>query len=109
MRTHPSLLLSLLLSLPSAALAAEGPPPEARLVAFSGPEGELHGFLYLPPGPGPFPAVLWNHGSEAMPGWQPELAHFYTAHGYAFFLPHRSGQGRSPGTYIVEAQRDLPP
>ena len=33
---------------------------------------ELRGFLYVPPGRGPFPAVLWNHGSERLPGWQPE-------------------------------------
>jgi hypothetical protein len=24
----------------------------------------LHGWIYRPQGPGPFPAVLWNHGSE---------------------------------------------
>jgi dienelactone hydrolase len=46
--------------------------------------------------------VLWNHGSEKRPGWQPELAAFYNLHGFVFFLPHRRGQGRSPGPYIVD-------
>jgi dienelactone hydrolase len=81
-----------------------GPPPEAQLVTFAGPDGtsEMHGFLYVPPGKGPFPAILWNHGSEKLPGWQPDLARFYNAQGYVFFIPHRRGQGRSPGPYIMD-------
>jgi dienelactone hydrolase len=85
------------------------PPADAQLVTFRAADGaELHGYFYLPAGkgPGPFPAVLWNHGSERMPGWQPELAAFYTANGFAFFIPHRRGQGQSSaaGPYIVEQQ-----
>lgn len=56
----------------------------------------------MPEGKGPFPAVLWNHGSEKRPGWQTELASFYNSHGFVFFLPHRRGQGRSPGPYIMD-------
>jgi dienelactone hydrolase len=65
----------------------------------------LYGYLYVPEGKGPFPAVLWNHGSEKRPGWQPELAAFYNSHGYVFFVPHRAGQGKSPGTYIMDTIR----
>src|SRR5450755_1536646 len=85
----------------------EEPPVGAQLVAFRAADGAtLHGFLYLPQGAGPFPAVLWNHGSEKWPGWQPDLAAFYTANGFAFFIPHRRGQGRSSdaGAYIVDRQ-----
>jgi dienelactone hydrolase len=85
----------------------EAPPREAKLVTFPAADGaQLHGFIYLPPGAGPFPAVLWNHGSERWPGWQPGLAAFYTANGFAFFIPHRRGQGRSSdaGPYIVDRQ-----
>jgi dienelactone hydrolase len=84
-----------------------GPPPNAQLVTFATADGAtLHGFFYLPPGTGPFPAVLWNHGSEKLPGWQPELAAFYNANGFAFFIPHRRGQGRSSdaGPYIMDRQ-----
>jgi dienelactone hydrolase len=87
--------------------ARPSPPPGAQLVTFRAADGaELHGFLYLPAGPGPFPAVLWNHGSERWPGWQPDLAAFYTANGFAFFIPHRRGQGRSSaaGPYIMDRQ-----
>jgi len=82
--------------------AQQTPPPNAELVSFPSPGGILYGFLYVPEGNGPFPAVLWNHGSEKRPGWQPELAAFYNAHGFVFFLPHRRGQGRSPGAYIMD-------
>src|SRR6476660_9513075 len=85
----------------------ESPPPDAQLVSFRAADGaQLHGFIYLPPGPGPHPAVLWNHGSEKWPGWQPALAAFYRANGFAFFIPHRRGQGRSSdaGRYIVDRQ-----
>jgi carboxymethylenebutenolidase len=85
----------------------EVPPANAQRVTFRAGDGaELHGYLYLPPGKGPFPAVLWNHGSEKWPGWQPGLAAFYTANGFAFFIPHRRGQGESSaaGTYIMDRQ-----
>jgi carboxymethylenebutenolidase len=70
---------------------------------------ELHGFLWKPEGTGPFPAVLWNHGSEKLPGSQPTLAKFYTEHSYVFFVPHRRGQGRSPGDYIQDQVQQAPP
>jgi carboxymethylenebutenolidase len=85
----------------------EGPPADAQLVSFPSGELTLRGFLYKPEGPGPFPAVIWNHGSERKPGWGPHLAQFYTSHGYVFFMPHRHGHGRSPGAYIGDLQENL--
>jgi dienelactone hydrolase len=73
------------------------PPPDATLVEYA---AGLKGFFYRPVGAGPFPVVVWNHGSEPRPGWQPDLAHFYTAHGWAFLIPHRRGHGQSLGKYI---------
>src|SRR4029077_15951998 len=70
---------------------------------------ELHGFLWKPEGTGPFPAIVWNHGSEKLPGSQPALARFYVAHSYVFFVPHRRGQGRSPGDYIQDLVTKAPP
>lgn len=46
--------------------------------------------------------MLWNHGSEKLPGWLPELGQLVTNKGYVFFVPHRRGQGRSPGDYIMD-------
>jgi len=85
----------------------EGAQPEE--VTFPSGKLELHGFLWKPQGSGPFPAIVWNHGSEKHPGSQPALAAFYTEHNYVFFLPHRRGQGRSPGDYIQNVIDSEPP
>jgi len=77
-------------------------PVEPELVSFPSGDLVLRGYLYKPEGAGPFPAIIWNHGSEKLPGQQPELARYYTKLGFVFFLPHRHGQGRSPGPYIEE-------
>jgi carboxymethylenebutenolidase len=90
--------------LPSTAKA-----PEPQEVTFPGPEQmTLHGFLYKPEGKGPFPAMIWNHGSEAKPGSRPELGEFYTSKGFVFFVPHRHGHGRSAdaGPYHMALQRE---
>jgi carboxymethylenebutenolidase len=80
----------------------EPDPGSPKLVSFPSGDLTLHGFLYKPEGEGPFPAIIWNHGSEKLPGQQPELARFYTKQGFVFFTPHRHGQGRSPGAYIED-------
>ena len=98
-RASLHVLVAIALAAP-AALAepvAAGPPPDATLVEYA---AGRKGFFYRPDGPGPFPVVVWNHGSEQRPGWQTELAHFYVSHGWAFLLPHRRGHGQSPGDYI---------
>ena len=71
------------------------------------PSGRLHlkAFLWKPAGPGPFPAVLFSHGSggneaDLTAGMQITesadiLAPFFTKHGYAFLYPFRRGQGPS--------------
>lgn len=75
-----------------------------KKVSFPGSEGQtLYGWLYLPKGTAPFPAVVWSHGSGAMEGQTDQemredvLARFYVGNGYAFFTPHRTGHGLSKG------------
>jgi carboxymethylenebutenolidase len=80
-------------------VVAQSNPEE---VVFPSDGRQLHGFLWKPEGNGPFRAIVWNHGSEKLPGSQPTLANFYTAHSFVFFVPHRRGQGRSPGDYIQD-------
>ena len=68
----------------------------------------IHADLSKPPGNGPFPAVLWNHGGvNPRPGVtdysvSSELGQLFTSHGYVFLLPHRRGYGRSPGYELAE-------
>ncbi len=76
-------------------------------VTFASGSLTLKGFIYKPQGSGPFPAMIWNHGSEQKPGWQPELAAFYNSKGFVFFIPHRHGHGRSAGEYIVDVNARL--
>ncbi|HEY6305345.1 MAG TPA: dienelactone hydrolase family protein [Candidatus Angelobacter sp.] len=83
--------------------------PKPEEVTLPSGKLQLHGFLWKPDGPGPFPAVLWNHGSEKLPGWRPALGAFYTSHNYVLFVPHRRGQGRSPGAYIEDLIAQAPP
>lgn len=105
-RTKKFLCGMLLIILAQDSSKAQSKPEE---VVFSGNGRELHGFLWKPEGTGPFPAIVWNHGSEKLPGSQPALASFYTAHSYVFFVPHRRGQGRSPGNYIQDLVAQAPP
>jgi carboxymethylenebutenolidase len=91
---------------PRRAEIAPGQTP-GELVSFQSGEFTLKGYLYKPKGAGPFPAIIWNHGSEKEPGSQPELAAFYTSQGFVFFLPHRHGQGLSPGEYVVDINNRL--
>lgn len=77
--------------------------PKETEVSFQNGDLQLRGFIWKPEGSGPFPALLWNHGSEKLPGWLPELGTEFVSQGYVFFVPHRRGQGRSSGTYIGDA------
>src|SRR5262245_408433 len=79
----------------------------AQEVRYPAGERLLPGFLYRPAGEGRHRAVLWNHGSEKDPRAQPELARFYTEHGFVFFAPIRHGHGNTEGPYIVDLQREI--
>ena len=77
-------------------------PPETVVV----PSGDLHlkAFFWKPMGPGPFPAVLFNHGSGSdarhtagmlITDAAATLAPLFLKHGYAFLYLFRRGQGLS--------------
>lgn len=65
----------------------------------------LRGALYLPEGPGPFPVLLYAHGSA--PGLLSNeafeaVAPAFTSRGWAVFAPYRRGQGlsRDAGPFV---------
>src|SRR5215831_8735280 len=73
-------------------------PPGTETIHFSSAQHSLGGLLLQPDGDGPFPAVLYDHGSE--PGWQSNetfahLAPAFAARGWVFFMPYRRGHGLS--------------
>jgi dienelactone hydrolase len=73
------------------------------------PSGTLHlkGFLWKPAGPGPFPAVLFNHGRSYDPQQHTRdltitaaaqiLGPVFVKHGYTFLFLFRRGEGLSAG------------
>ena len=62
---------------------------------------DLAGFLFLPPGEGPFPAMVINHGSSIQQGsdepCRPGIAALLNSWGIACLMPNRRGYGNSPG------------
>jgi carboxymethylenebutenolidase len=77
----------------------------ADVVAFPSGDITLHGVLYKPEGTGPFPAIVYNHGSAAgMLSKQAfdALGPVFASQGWVFFGPYRRGQGlsASAGAYI---------
>ena len=103
MRALSLFVLPLLLSV--AAFCQTSQPIAPQIVDI--PSGNLHlkGYLWEPTGSGPFPVVLFHHGSGAadaqhtagqtMAGAAATLASVFLKHGYAFLYLCRRGQGLS--------------
>ena len=86
-------------------IVAEDKNTTGEVVSFPSGELTLHGVLYKPKGAGPFPAVVYNHGSA--PGMLSSEAFeaigpLFASRGWVFFGPYRRGQGlsASAGPYI---------
>lgn len=94
---HAAVVLSLI-ALPSLASAA---PTEVWL---RGAEGQLQAWLWKPDGPGPFPALVYNHGSERDPraGTDGDVGPWFAARGWVVLFPYRRGCGKSEGHYWRE-------
>lgn len=103
MRVWTMLLLGLLMT----GSLALGQGMMAQTVTYRNGDLELRGFLYRPQGPGPFPVVVYNHGSEKNLAYIDRLALPFVRQGYAFFAPNRRGHGRSPGNYILDELNTL--
>jgi len=114
------LSLAVVTPLAGAQKEASGPQQEADKKSDAGqptakpystvfyPSGNLRieAYLYKPEGEGPFPVVIYNHGSRA--GRErlevPFLfvATMLSASGYAVLVPERRGYGKSDGTTFAE-------
>lgn len=77
-------------------------------LSIDGEQVRLATITYKPPGNGPFPTLIFHHGSTGR-GRDPALferpydpkalAAWFTARGWAVILPSRRGRGGSEGTY----------
>jgi dienelactone hydrolase len=74
-------------------------PASPTEISIPGKRGRLQAWLWRPAGPGPFPVLVYNHGSERDPteGTHGNIGPFFLAHGYAVLFPYRRGTGKSDG------------
>jgi dienelactone hydrolase len=77
------------------------------LVPSAQPGVLMRATLFRPPGPGPFPLVLINHGTTQnaerrrmlkAPDFE-AMAQWFVRHGYAVAVPQRPGHGETGGAY----------
>jgi dienelactone hydrolase len=84
------------------AQAAPPPAPPYDTLFYTHDGLKLEAYLYKPEGAGPFPLIVYNHGS-AVPGeeakeWPaPYIARLFVPAGYAVLVPERRGYGKSEG------------
>ena len=86
-------------------VAHSAPPATPQIADVRSGELHLKGYFWKPTGPGPFPAILFHHGSGAndaqhtagrtMGEAASDLAPVFLKHGYAFLYLCRRGQGLS--------------
>jgi dienelactone hydrolase len=84
----------------------DSPILDKQRVTFKSGDLNLVGYLFKPEGSGPFPTLIWNHGSERDPGSGPQfnaVASIFVPAGYVVFAPMRRGHSDSEGEYIVDA------
>jgi dienelactone hydrolase len=102
-RSVLGLALGVFLALAWPAAAAQRP----QELTITAGQYRLHACFLIPGGPGPYPVMIYNHGSEKDPApcGPPDLASFYQEKGYAFFTVQRHGHGASSGEYILDLQQ----
>lgn len=101
------LACAIFLSLVSPAFAADKTNDKPLEVTVQAGPYQLHACAWFPAGPGPYPVMIFNHGSEKNPApcGPPDLGYFYQKKGFAFFTFERHGHGASPGEYIMDLQK----
>ena len=87
-----------------AAQDAAAPPHET--VFYKSGTLTLEAYVYTPPGKGPFPLVVYNHGSRAgqeRTEWPVAfIARWLVPEGFAVMVPERRGYGKSEGATFSE-------
>ena len=88
-----------------AVVAAPQAPFNKQKISFKSGGLTLAGYVFKPDGAGPFPTLIWNHGSEQNPSGGPQfdsVAAIFVPAGYVVVAPVRRGQGDSEGDYIQD-------
>lgn len=86
------------------------PPPPFQTLFYTSEGLRLEAYLFKPEGTGPFPLVVYNHGSRAGDARSERpveyVARLLLPLGYAVLVPERRGYGKSDGPTLVEAVGD---
>lgn len=109
-RLRPLVLALAALGWAGCSAAAQAVRTEMMPTAFveNGRPVELELVIYQPAGAGPFPTVLFNHGSTgsgtdpalfAQTWHSPTIGNFFNSRGWQVVFPQRRGRGRSGGLY----------
>jgi dienelactone hydrolase len=91
----------------SVAGRANGQPQSYETAFYPSGKFKIEAYVYKPEGTGPFPVVIYNHGSRA--GHEREerpfvyVAEMLTQSGYVVIVPERRGYGKSDGPTFSEA------
>lgn len=93
---------------PAGGVAQSSQPanPEYSTFFYTHDKLKLEGYFYKPAGAGPFPVVVYNHGSRA--GFEHEerpmafIANVFVPAGYAVIVPERRGYGKSEGEAFAQ-------
>jgi dienelactone hydrolase len=92
-------LLAFLASLPLSVRSAD--PASHEEIYYPSGKLRIQAYLYKPEGVGPFPAVIYNHGTrdgrERESFTFPHIGRMLTRAGYAVLVPERRGYGKSDG------------
>jgi len=86
----------------AAAQPAQPPSPPYETLFYSHDGLRLESYFFKPDGAGPFPLIVYNHGS-APAGEEPRewpvqyIARIFVPAGYALLVPERRGYGKSEG------------
>jgi len=84
------------------------PQSYTEVFYYSGPL-RIQAYLYRPPGDGPFPLVIYNHGSRENREREPRpfsyVGRILLRNRYAVLVPERRGYGRSDGLTHSEEMR----
>ena len=79
-------------------------PVDQREVSFRSADATLAGTLFIPPGPGPHPAIILLHGSGPLTRYSfGPYPHFFTSLGLAVLIYDKRGSGASSGPFMIEA------
>jgi dienelactone hydrolase len=79
----------------------EAEPSKHQDVFYASGSLRIQAYVYKPDGEGPFPVVIYNHGtrngSERVPSPFPYVGKMLTRAGYVVLVPERRGYGKSDG------------